>query len=121
MWKAILQMVAMVRQTARRLIVFVVGVTVVLFGIVMIVLPGPGTLIILLGLVILSSEFVWATWLLKKSRLEAALKKAQAMAGKIYSGNSAEPPSQSSSSSPSSPPVLPTPLPPVLPPSECQK
>jgi tellurite resistance protein TerC len=42
----------------------VIGFTVLLVGIVMIVTPGPGWLVILLGLTILSAEFVWARrWL----------------------------------------------------------
>ena len=49
---------------ARRIIVAVIGFTVVLAGIVMIVTPGPGWLVIVLGLSILSAEFVWARrWL----------------------------------------------------------
>jgi tellurite resistance protein TerC len=49
---------------ARRIIVAVIGFTVLLVGIVMIVTPGPGWLAILLGLSILSAEFVWARrWL----------------------------------------------------------
>jgi tellurite resistance protein TerC len=49
---------------ARRIIVAVIGFTVLLVGIVMIVTPGPGWLVILLGLSILSAEFVWARrWL----------------------------------------------------------
>ena len=54
---------------ARRLIVAVIGFTVVLLGIVMIVTPGPGWLVILLGLSILSAEFVWARrWLRRIKR-----------------------------------------------------
>ena len=49
---------------ARRIIVAAIGFTVLLVGIVMIVTPGPGWLVILLGLSILSAEFVWARrWL----------------------------------------------------------
>jgi tellurite resistance protein TerC len=60
---------------ARRIIVAVIGFTVVLVGIVMIVTPGPGWLVILLGLSILSAEFVWARrWLrrIKKTGSELA-------------------------------------------------
>ena len=63
-----------VRQ-ARRIIVAVIGFTVVLAGIVMIVTPGPGWLVIVLGLSILSAEFVWARrWLrrIKKTGSELA-------------------------------------------------
>jgi tellurite resistance protein TerC len=51
---------------AKRLIVSVVGFTVLLIGIAMIVLPGPAFIVIPLGLAILASEFVWARRLLNK-------------------------------------------------------
>lgn len=52
----------------KRIIVFVVGMTVVLIGIAMIVLPGPGMVVIPLGLLILATEFVWAKKLLERVR-----------------------------------------------------
>lgn len=49
---------------ARRIAVLVAGSTVVLLGVVMIVLPGPASLVIPAGLSILALEFVWARrWL----------------------------------------------------------
>lgn len=51
---------------ARRLIVFVVGLTLLLYGVVMLVTPGPGLLLIVAGLSLLAVEFVWARRLLKK-------------------------------------------------------
>ena len=50
----------------RRIVVAVFGFTVLLLGVVMIVTPGPGWLVILLGLSILSAEFVWARRLMKR-------------------------------------------------------
>lgn len=51
-------------KTARRIIVAVVGATVLLLGIVLIVLPGPAMLVIPIGLAILGAEFAWARhWL----------------------------------------------------------
>ncbi len=50
----------------RKSIIFVVGITVVLFGIVLIVTPGPAILIIPLGLAILATEFIWAKKLMDK-------------------------------------------------------
>lgn len=58
------------RQT-RRLIVLVVGVSVILFGIVLFFTPGPAIVVIPLGLVILATEFVWARRLLKRFKEEA--------------------------------------------------
>ena len=55
---------------ARRIAISVVGGTVLLIGIAMLVLPGPGLIVIPLGLAILGAEFAWArVWLRKvKSR-----------------------------------------------------
>lgn len=50
----------------RRLIVSVIGGTVLLVGIAMIVTPGPAALVIPAGLAILSGEFLWARRLLKR-------------------------------------------------------
>lgn len=51
---------------ARRLVRIVIGFTVLLAGIAMLVLPGPGILVVGLGLLILSAEFLWARRLLEK-------------------------------------------------------
>ena len=50
----------------KRLIVAVIGFSVLAIGIAMIVLPGPAFIVIPLGLFILATEFVWAKKLLKK-------------------------------------------------------
>ncbi len=44
-------------RTARRVIVLIVGIIVILAGIAMLVLPGPGWAAIFLGLAILATEF----------------------------------------------------------------
>jgi uncharacterized protein (TIGR02611 family) len=53
---------------ARRLVVLVIGVTVVAIGTAMIVLPGPAVVVIPLGLAILATEFVWARRLLENMK-----------------------------------------------------
>ena len=52
----------------RRVIVAVIGFTVLLIGVAMIVLPGPAIVVIPLGLAILATEFVWARRVLKKGK-----------------------------------------------------
>ena len=52
----------------RRVIVAVIGFTVLLIGVAMIVLPGPALVVIPLGLAILATEFVWARRVLKKGK-----------------------------------------------------
>ena len=49
----------------RRTIVFILGLSVVLVGIVMIVTPGPAIIVIPLGLAILATEFLWARKILE--------------------------------------------------------
>ena len=55
-------------RAARRIVIAVVGATVVLIGIVMLLTPGPGLVVIPLGLAILSLEFAWAKLWLKRVR-----------------------------------------------------
>ena len=55
-------------KTARRIAVLAVGSTVVLLGIVMLVTPGPGLIVIPVGLAILGMEFAWARLWLRKVR-----------------------------------------------------
>lgn len=50
----------------RRLVIAVIGFTVLLIGVAMIVTPGPSILVIVLGLAILATEFIWAQRLLNQ-------------------------------------------------------
>lgn len=63
-WNAI----HMTYRMARRVVIFVVGTSVVLVGIALIVLPGPAFVVIPVGLAILSIEFAWARMWLKRMR-----------------------------------------------------
>ncbi len=66
-------------QHAKRVAIFVVGMAVMIAGIVMLVLPGPGLLVIIAGLSILAIEFAWAQRLRDqaKDRAAAAATKAR--------------------------------------------
>jgi uncharacterized protein (TIGR02611 family) len=57
-------------EQVRRGLRIVVGFTLLLAGIVMIVTPGPGWLVILLGLGLLAAEFVWARRLMDRIKRE---------------------------------------------------
>jgi glucose/arabinose dehydrogenase len=50
----------------RQLIIGVIGFTILLIGAAMVILPGPGLLVMLVGLIVLAVEFVWAKTLLEK-------------------------------------------------------
>lgn len=49
---------------AKRLIIIVIGFTVLIAGVAMIMLPGPAVIVIPIGLAILASEYIWARKLL---------------------------------------------------------
>ena len=55
-------------RAARRLVVTVIGVTVILIGLVLIFIPGPAMVVIPAGIAILGIEFTWARRLLRRMR-----------------------------------------------------
>lgn len=65
--------------TTWRVGVFTVGFVVLLAGVAMMVLPGPGMLAIVVGLAILATEFVWAQRALGKAKAAAEKAKEKAL------------------------------------------
>jgi tellurite resistance protein TerC len=57
----------------RKLVIAIIGGTVLLIGVALIVLPGPAFIVIPVGLAILATEFAWA---------RRAMTRAKAMVGK---------------------------------------
>ena len=55
-------------KSVKRAIKIVVGFTILLLGIALLVLPGPGMLIIVFGLIILATEYIWVRKLLEKAK-----------------------------------------------------
>ena len=55
-------------KAGRRIIVGLIGGTIVLIGVALLVLPGPAFIVIPLGLLILGSEFAWARRLLRRAK-----------------------------------------------------
>jgi uncharacterized protein (TIGR02611 family) len=55
-------------KVVKRVIVSVVGATVLLIGIALLVLPGPAFIVIPVGLAILATEYAWARRWLKRAR-----------------------------------------------------
>ena len=74
----------MTYRQARRIVILIVGSTVLLIGVVMLITPGPAVLVIILGLGILALEFAWARRWLRKARdkVEDALAYALRKLGK---------------------------------------
>ena len=58
----------MTYNAVRRIVIGVVGATVLLLGIIMIVTPGPAVVFIPAGLAILGLEFAWARYWLRRAR-----------------------------------------------------
>ena len=58
-------------RNGKRVAVTIAGFCVVLAGIAMLVLPGPGIVVIVAGLAILATEYVWAQRLLKIAKDKA--------------------------------------------------
>ena len=55
-------------KVAKRIVVTVVGLSILIIGIVMIIAPGPALILIPVGLAILGLEFAWARHWLKRLR-----------------------------------------------------
>ena len=73
-------------KVVKRVIVSVVGATVLLIGVALLVLPGPAFIVIPIGLAILATEYAWARrW----------LRKVRRMASDVVSGRSRTTPEDS--------------------------
>jgi tellurite resistance protein TerC len=64
--------------SVKRIFVAVVGGTILLFGIALLVLPGPAFLVIPIGLAVLATEFVWARrWLRRAKGMATSTRRAK--------------------------------------------
>jgi tellurite resistance protein TerC len=78
--------VQMTYKLARRLVVGFLGLTVVLVGLALIILPGPAFIVIPVGLAILGIEFAWA-----RRWLKALQNQTQGVIGKVLGSSGREP------------------------------
>lgn len=67
------------KKNAKRLVVAVVGTTVLILGAIMIITPGPGWVTVFLGLGILATEFAWAERLLTRCKDHAVAARDKVM------------------------------------------
>ena len=67
-----IQWLRWIGRNSKRLAVFLLGTTIVGAGIALLPLPGPGLLIIIVGLAVLATEFVWAERALDRTTATAA-------------------------------------------------
>jgi uncharacterized protein (TIGR02611 family) len=66
-------------RSTRRMAVLLLGLGVVCAGLVMLVTPGPGLVVIIAGLAILATEFTWAEILLERAKRQARKAKDSAV------------------------------------------
>ena len=71
-------MLRWVGRNSKRVGITIIGFVLVLGGIVLLPLPGPGMLIIIAGLAVLGTEYMWA-----RRALELAKQKAKQAADKV--------------------------------------
>lgn len=66
----------------KRSAITTVGVCLVLGGIALMPLPGPGILVVVAGLAVLATEYVWARRLLRRAKKEAERAQEEAVASR---------------------------------------
>jgi len=59
----------------RKLVIAIIGGTVILIGVALIVLPGPAFIVIPIGFAILATEFAWARRALNRAKAMVSRKK----------------------------------------------
>jgi len=69
----------------KRVFVLIVGVTILIIGIAMIILPGPAVIVIPIGLAVLGTEFLWARRALSKIKRRSSLLR-DSVVERIYEG-----------------------------------
>jgi hypothetical protein len=70
-------------RSTKRIVVMLVGAALLLGGLVMLVTPGPGIVLIVAGLAVLATEYVWAQRLLKTARSQAEKVQEAAVASPV--------------------------------------
>ena len=78
------EVIRFIGRSSKRIAVSVVGAVFVVGGVVMLVLPGPGIIVIVIGFAILGTEYTWAAAALErtKSAAESAGRVAKDTAGR---------------------------------------
>ena len=72
------ELLAFILRSTKRIVVLVIGLALVVGGIALLVLPGPGILVIIAGLAVLATEFAWAESMLDKAKEQAGKAKEKA-------------------------------------------
>jgi uncharacterized protein (TIGR02611 family) len=93
------ELIWFIGRSSKRIAVTVVGAAVVAAGLAMLVLPGPGILVIALGFAILGTEYAWAAAACEKAKRHAE-RAGRAAKGKVSGRIRRRPPAGGSSAPP---------------------
>lgn len=85
------EVLTFIGRSSRRIAVTVVGAALVLAGLAMVVLPGPGLLVVVAGFAVLGTEYAWAAAALERTKRTAAeaakaARRSVGVAGRTASG-----------------------------------
>jgi Flp pilus assembly protein TadB len=67
-----MEVIRFIGRSSKRIAVTVVGAALVIAGLAMLVLPGPGILVVALGFAVLGTEYAWAAAALERTKRVAA-------------------------------------------------
>jgi hypothetical protein len=84
-----LDVVRYIGRNSKRIAISVAGGVLVLLGLVMLVLPGPGILVIALGFAVLGTEYAWAAAALERTKKTADRAGRAAKSGVTGAGRAA--------------------------------
>ena len=80
-WPSAGEVVRFIARSSKRIAVTAVGGALVVLGLVMLVLPGPGIVVVVIGFAVLGTEYVWAATALEHTKRVAAQAGAAAKKG----------------------------------------
>jgi len=66
------ELLGFILRSSKRIAVLVIGLALVALGLVLLVAPGPGLLVIIAGLAVLATEFAWAERMLDTAKDKAS-------------------------------------------------
>jgi Flp pilus assembly protein TadB len=67
-----MEVIRFIGRSSKRIAVTVVGAALVIAGLAMLVLPGPGIIVVALGFAVLGTEYAWAAAALDRTKRAAA-------------------------------------------------
>jgi uncharacterized protein (TIGR02611 family) len=102
-WFPFRVIIRFILRNGKRIGVTIAGFVLLLAGLLMMVLPGPGLLFIILGFAVLATEYVWAERALNMAKSKAEQAKNKVLRRKGGSNSAATPPAPPAGSTPEPP------------------